>query len=136
MGKLSSYIMLMSGIIIVFYALGIIENTFTSVILDLLFNPSTAETSSLFGFLTQSGTGFVALALGIVVTAIVQVTKNDFMIIAPIVLVLANFGYDFLVIIQTFIAATDLILGLLLFSPLVILYFFTIIEWWRGITTW
>lgn len=135
MGKLSTYLITMSGIIIISYAFGLLQNTFTSAILNVVFNPTSAETSALFQFLLQPGTGFIALALSIVVTAIVQVTKNDFMIIAPIVAVLLNFMFDFLAIFQVIAAATHTIVATMIFSPLIVLYFFTVIEWWRGITT-
>lgn len=131
MAKMTNFLMIMTGIVILFYFFGYIENTFSSEILNIVFNPESIEVSRLILTIT----GFVTAAIGISIAAIkLGQIQTDFIVFAPMVAVFLSFLWDFISII-TVISSFNPYIAVILFSPLIVVYLITILEWWRGVTT-
>lgn len=131
MGKLTTYLLGMTATIIIFYLFGLVQNTFSSMILDLLFNPTNLQNSALWIKIIGIG----ASAATFLITIYGVATKNDLLVVAPMIVVLLNFLADYLVVYNLVVSYTHWAVGLLFISPFMVLYMFTVIEWWRGITT-
>jgi len=131
MGKFGSYVVMMSGLVLLFYVMGIIDQTPNSTLLKLLLSPADFQNSAL------SVKAIVAIEL-ILASAIVvgfAVAGNiELGVMVSFTIFLFNTLWDFISVYSS-IASYNLILGTLLFSPLIMLFVVTMLEWWRGITT-
>jgi hypothetical protein len=134
MGKLGNMISVMIGINLLFYLFGLLDNTFTSEIMDLALNPTSFAISAVY------------YSLGIILTAALAITvasavfnlRIDLTALASptglISLILVNIFFDFVKVI-TVIWTLNSTVAMLIFAPLGTLYILTLVEWWRGITT-
>jgi hypothetical protein len=131
MGKVTTYILTMTGIMLLLYYTGFIQSTTSIKLLELALSPGTLSLTTLFSttidvFTLLSAAGLaIGFALG---------GKPDLAIMAPATIYLFDMGRGFL---QAFsvVSATSPIIATLLFGPVMVLFVFTCIEWWRGITT-
>lgn len=130
MGKLTTYMLVMSGIILLMYFFGLLENTATSGLLNLLLNPSEFANSNLYVQIILIVE--VAVVVGATVFSITQ--RTDFPLIALLVVPLLNFGWDFMAV-YAIMASINPIIATVIFSPLFIVYVLTVVEWWRGVDT-
>lgn len=130
MGRLTTMILIMSGIMLLFYFLGLIQNTITSSILNFLLNPETFNTSPLWIKIVAGVEGIV----GLFTTIVGLVQKNDLIVSIPVALFLLNLIFDFLSLFTVLYAAST-ILAVMIFGPLTLVYILTVYEWWRGIST-
>jgi len=135
MGKFTTYMFVMAGFFLVFYYLGISDNTWTSGLLTLLFNPSGAAStlgaSGKLAILAPLLTG--ALAYG-TVAIVTRQYFSESLVLVSFMPTLVAFLFDFIklfVIVNGF----NTIVALLIFAPMIIVYVLTIIEWWRGVPT-
>ena len=141
MGKMTTYILIMVGLILLFSTFGLIQNTFTSEILQYAFNPEAGSQATLWQFIVNTsadsfnfGLGAIAAAIAAVTTAAGIFFKNDFLVLAPVVAVFVNFGLEFVALYSYFYSILGVV-ALLIMSPILIVYIFTILEWWRGVST-
>lgn len=127
--KLTTYIVIMSGMILLFYFAGLIDNSANSTLLTMLLEPSGFQNSPL------ALRAIVALEL-IIGTAIVvgfAIAGNvELGIMSTFAIYLFNLLWDFIIVFNK-VREANPVIAILLFSPLIILYIVTIIEWWRGI---
>lgn len=126
-----TWLFIMSGITLFFYFGGIITNTASSTLLDMVLNPERAQNLSLFLKISSITT----LTIIVISTFVARSQNSDFYLMVPVVGILFTFGWDFLTIYNT-IAATSAIGGyiaVMIFGPLMIAYIMSVIEWWRGI---
>lgn len=130
MGKLTTYMFIMSGLLLLAYFFGLVENTATATLLNLLLNPSSWESSVLYTKIILIVE--TAIIVGATVFSVTQ--KSDFPLIALLVVPLFNFGWDFMSIFQK-MSASNTILAVLVFSPFFLVYILTVVEWWRGFDT-
>jgi len=134
MAKFTNYILLLSGFFLIFYLFGL-NNGITGALFDILLNPSSVQSLMSSGALKVLGV-FVS-ALGIGLTAVAFITRSYFsesMVLLPLIPLLLSFIYDFIAIYNT-VASASTVLALLVLSPFILLYVFTVIEWWRGVST-
>lgn len=128
MGKLTTYILIMSGLMLLFYFSGLIQNTGNSSLLTILLNPfdfpNISFTAKLIALL--EGIGAAGLTIGLFVSG-----KPELAIIAPMIIYLFNLGWDFLAVYAK-VAETNPVIGMLLFSPLFVVYVMAFAEFWRG----
>lgn len=130
MSRLTNYILFMSSIILMFYFFGLLQGTPTSGLLSILLAPSDLSSSELYTIIvTVVG---VVIAGGAIAFALVQ--RADFVIIAPMVILLLSFGWDFISVVNAVYAA-NAYLAVFLFSGFMIVYILTVVEWWRGVDT-
>lgn len=132
MGKMTVWLAMMGGVTLLFYIGGILESTISSTLLDLLLNPERFQQLDLMTKILSVTT----LAIAAVSTFVARNQNSDFYLMIPIVTLLFTFGYDFLSVYQAMGAQGSGFgqgLALLLFGPLTLLYFLSVVEWWRGV---
>ena len=128
MGKLTTYLIIMSGLMLLFYFTGLLQDTGNSTLLTLLLNPEDLQDSGfkIQVFLVLEGIAAVA------VIAIGVITGNlELAVMAPFAIYLFNLGWDFLKVF-TVVAEANPVFGTLIFAPVLLLYGVAIVEFWRG----
>jgi len=132
MGKFTTYLILMSGLTILFHFAGLIEpgSTPNSQLLELILNPASMSFSSFFStkilLAITTGAGLVA---GIVIGF---VTKNAELAVMSVVATwLATVMWDFLAV-YTVLASQNFVIATLIFGPLMFMFSVTLADWWRG----
>ncbi len=128
MGKLTTYILVMSGLMLLFYISGLLDGTPNSVFFDLILNPENIRTSEINIQILLVLEGI--LALGIVVGFAIA-GNVEFGVMGVFSIFLMNLLWDFLRVF-TKVYSTNPVIALVLFSPILLLYAVTILEWWRG----
>lgn len=127
MGKLTTYILMMSGLTLLFYFTGLTDNTINSTLLTLLLNPSNLSTSALG---TQISLVLIGIATaGIVIGFFSQ--NSELILIAPFTIWLLGVLWDFLSVANK-VYSVNPVIAILFFSPLLLLFGVTIVEFWRG----
>lgn len=131
MGKFGNYLLMMAGLVLLFYFAGYVENTGTSVFLNFLLSPESFQTSSLVSKVVAALSGIGAIA-----TIVVGFTVNNAELAAmgPPSILFFNLSWDFVQIVSV-ISAVNPVLSILLFGPFLLLWIATVLEWWRGVTT-
>jgi len=136
-GKATTYILVMSGLMLLFYYTGLLDQTasLNSALLDLLFD---IEGLGSGDTTTPSVNAWkvVVLALeGILAAAVIVVgffrNSPELFIVAPIAIYMANLLLDFVIVFNV-IASVTPVLATLVFAPIMLLFMFTVVEWWRG----
>lgn len=128
MGKLTTYILVMSGLMILFYFAGLLENTGSSTLLSMLLDPAGYKTSSLNTQIILVLTG-IATA-GIVVIGIL--THNvELALMGSLAIWILNLLWDFIAVFNK-VYSSNPVIAVLLFSPTLFLFGVTVVEWWRG----
>lgn len=126
--KAVTYMLVMSGLLLLFYLGGLIDTNGspTSTLLTLVFNPENIGSSHFV-------TGTVLGALGIATAIIVGVLTKDPELAAmfTITTYLLSLGWDFLDVFNV-IAEANRVIALLIFGPIMFIYVITMIEFWRG----
>lgn len=146
MGKMTTYILITVGVILLFAYFGLTNNddngiTFGSAIMQYALNPETGNDSNLWQFIVNTsadsqnfGLGAVMAAITIFTTAAGLFLKNDFMVLAPIVSLLVGLAME-LISIYNYLFSIINIVAIFLMAPFLVGFFFAILEWWRGVTT-
>ena len=131
MGKFGTYILVMSGLMLLFYFAGITEQTGTTTLLNLLLNPEGFQN-------TPIAIKAIAIFTGILASAIVvgfAIAGNvELGVMVAFTTFLFNSLWDFLDVFNK-VASVNPVIAILIFSPVLLLFVVTTIEWWRGITT-
>jgi hypothetical protein len=136
MGKLTNLLIIMTAVIVIFNILGITNQSNGGGLIYIIFHPDALETSTawaiLFGTLGVFTIAGILFAAGTTAAGF----KFDFTILvnSGVMTLLGSFLLDFISIYSTINQASTTI-ALFIFAPLVVIYFMTLIEWWRGITT-
>ena len=128
MGRTVTLILLMSGISLLFYIGGLIHGTLNSTLLNLLLNPSQYQLSGL------SLTAIAALGLaGTAAIAILSIKSGqaDLAIRIFFGLYLLSLMADFLAVYNV-VASTNAVLALLIFSPILVIWLITVVEFVGG----
>lgn len=130
MGRLTGFIVLLSGIILLFNLFGLVGNT---SLVSFLLNPENYASSELYLKLVL----MIGLfgAAGAVSLFISGSYKIDFIALAPMILLFLAMLNELLAIF-TAIASSGVggrILAVLIISPLFIMYMMMVVEWWRGV---
>ena len=128
MGKLTRYIFIMSGLMILFYFSGLIQSTPNSNLLNILLSPEDLQNSTLASKLIAA----LEVIGGIGAVIFGFISKNTELAASTIFTgYLFNLGWDFLAVVSV-VASANKILALLIFSPILIVYILTAFEFWRG----
>ena len=130
MGKLTTYLVVMLGVTALFYFFGLIENTGANLLLNLILDPASIASTKLYTVITTAVTAIV----GVAVSIFAGKEKSDFAITSLIITALLNLGWSFFSVFQK-VADASYILAILIVGPFIALWFFTVIEWWRGVDT-
>ena len=131
MGKFGTYVVIMSGLMLLFYFTGITDQTGTTTLLNLLLNPEGFQE-------TPIAIKAIAVLTGILASAVVvgfAVAGNiELGVMVAFTTFLFNSLWDFLDVFSK-VAAVNPVIAVLIFSPLLFLFVITTVEWWRGVST-
>lgn len=131
MGRLLTYLAVSTGLILLFYFMGLVENTANSTLLNLLLSPENLEDSSLSVVVFTALTGVTAAA---VISIGILTGNTQLAIMGPVAVYLFNILWDFIEVFNVLREANPII-TILLFAPLMLLWGVTVIDWWRGVTS-
>jgi len=138
MDKLTTYFLIMTGLMLMFYFGGLLQDcsndelckntTPSSMILNLILNPQNLQGSTLavkIGLAMAIAAGGAAIISGFV-------TKNfELVATSALATYLLSLGFDFItVFIKVYSVSNEL--ALLIFSPVIFLYLLTVYDWFRG----
>ena len=132
MAKLANYIMLLSGISLLFYFTGLLNDTLSSALLSLILNPENIKGTPWWEIVFSPG-GIITLAAGAVVMVGWIATKSDLWLNSLFIPVFLSYGWDFLAIYGV-LTEVNPILSVLFIGPVLLTYTLMVIEWWRGLS--
>ena len=123
MGKTGLFLVFASGMLVLFHIGGLIT---TNPFLNVLLNPQNFTSSDLWSLiLVIVGSVGAAILVGFV-------TRNpEIVAMSAFVPSFFLFMWDFVEIFNVF-EGQNRALALLVFSPIILLFFFTAVEFWRG----
>lgn len=127
---LTTFLVVMFGISMLFYMNGLLDNTADSILFSWLLNPEGIQHSS--GYVAYIGAIFlIVLGSAAVVVGYFGGTQSALISLLPITTLLLSFGWDF---IRVFLKVREAspVLAVLIFSPLMIIFIFVVIDYWRG----
>jgi len=131
MAKFANYIIIMSGFVLLFYTMGLIDNTPNSTLLNLLLDPENFQTSALS---IKALLAIQAILATAIVVGFAMAGNIELGVMVSFSIALFNMLWDFMSVIGV-LSANIGPLALLVFSPLLLLFLVTMLEWWRGVTT-
>ncbi len=138
MGKLTRYIILISGIMLLFFFTGLMGSAAdlcgsanpNNLLLCILLSPEELPSP---GDVISTGAIVAAIqgiaAVGIVVGALIF-GQVELAIIAPFAIILFNFLWN---ILDVFLVVSDVnpVIAILIFAPLLLMLSITLLDWWR-----
>lgn len=133
MGKLTTYLLMISGILLLMWYGGIL--TETNSLLGMLLSPENFSESPLTGVIMAAFA--ITASLGVYLAAWAVTGNREKAALAPVAIFILGLGYDF---IQVYIKLKSLSpnftpILVLIFAPILLIFTLTIIEWWNGVTT-
>lgn len=129
MGKLTTYILVMSGLILLFYFTGLLpESTASNTLLTMLLNPN-ALSESPIGL--DSKELLIGIVAGGIIIGALLIANVELGIMAIFVVSISAFLWDFSSVFNR-VYSENPVIAVLLFSPIMLLMIITLIEWWRG----
>lgn len=130
MGKMTTFILIMAGLLLLFHLGGLIEQGTTpnSILLTWLINPENIGQSTLFSTIIAT-----ISAVGIAGAIVASIFQRNFELaaVSTMAVFLLNSFIDFIMIYQR-VAAENKIIAILIFAPFMVLFFVSIVDWWRG----
>ncbi len=131
MGKFATYVLIMTGLVLLFYFAGLIPEEANSALLKLLLDPSSFRTSSigLKAIISLNAIIASAIIIGVAVTGNIELG-----VMTGFALFLFNTLWDF-VQVYSIISSTNPIIAILLLSPILFMFSIATLEWWRGVST-
>lgn len=132
MSKVLNYLAILGTILIGAHLLGLIANTGTSTLLSWLINPSSFSTSGLFTDLTETLTLFGAAATTTVIIGLTISQRFDLALLVGMASLLFLAGWDILAVYNGLVEISP-DFAVLIIAPIMLVYFLTVIEWWRGV---
>lgn len=129
MSKVATYLSILGSIIIGFHLAGLIVDTGTWTILQLLKDPQEIFNENYYLVIITALTLFA----GAVITVGFLVNqKLDQAVLTSFTILLIFVGWDLLGIYNAISTNVNHELALLIFSPMIMVYILTVLEWWRG----
>lgn len=122
---------MMTGLMLLFYFTGLLESTASSTLLNLLLDPVAFQTNVLT---TQIIIIFSGIAATAIIVGFVSRANTELIFMGAFTIFLFSLMWDFLAV-AAVVFNINPVLGILVFSPLLILWSVTAIEWFRGTTT-
>ena len=126
--KLTTYLFVLSGIMLLFYFTGLVTGTSDTVLLNMLLGVENWQNSPM-----QAKVVAVISIAGVVGAVIVSFLSRNFELaaMATFATYILNIGWDFTQVISV-IMAENKVIAILIFSPIMLVYLLTIVEFWRG----
>lgn len=130
MSKLAVYLSILGTVFVGLNLLGVIDNTGTSALLSWLANPNSLFTSEFYTSLNNILSLFAVT--GIIIGFFIS-TKTDLTALIGFIPLLFMIGKDMLAL-YNLLALYVPYIAILIFSPFLLVYLLTVIEWWRAVT--
>ncbi|HPE15046.1 MAG TPA: hypothetical protein PLT65_04350 [Bacilli bacterium] len=130
MGRLTGFIVLLSGLVLIFNLFGL---TSSSSLVNFLLHPETYTSNEIYLAVTvMIGLFLVTGAVSLFVSGSYKI---DFISLAPMILLFLAFLNELLAIFNALAVggAGARIFAVLIMSPMFIMYIMIVIEWWRGV---
>ena len=133
MGKMTIYVGIMSGVLLLFYLAGLLTPDTNSLLLNMILDPTSISAWNLSQLITFSISSLIAV---VITVALLTSGKPDLVPMAGIALLVFTLGMGFLSVYSKLASIPGYEqISLLIFSPIMVMFVLTIVEWWRGITT-
>jgi len=129
MSRMTTFVIMMVGITLLFHFMGLIENTPNNTLLNLALDPEGVNNDPFFTKVLLAVEG-IAIVGAIILGAI---RNFELVTMGPFVVILINLLLDFISVFSVVYASIG-VLAILIFSPLFIVYLLTAMDWWRGIS--
>lgn len=129
MGKLTKYVIMMSGLTLLFYFTGLLNQTPNTTLLNLLLDPVSLENSTLA---LKGVVAIEAIVASLIVVGFAAAGNVELGVMSAFAIFLFNLFWDFMAVVAI-VSSANLVFGILLFAPLMLLFTVTILEWWRAI---
>ena len=128
MGKLAIYILVMSGLVLLFYFTGLLQDTGSSTLLTLVLDPEGFRNSdlNLKAIIVLEGLLATGIVIGFAIAGNIELG-----IMGVFVIYLSNLLWDFIAVFNK-VYSVNPVIAILFFSPVLFLFVVTILEWWRG----
>ena len=131
MGKFANYVVMMSGLTLLFYFTGLLQNTPSSTLLNFLIDPNTFQDTPLALKATTAMLGILASAI---VVGFAVAGNVELGVMVAFSTFLFSTLWDFIGVFLI-VNSVNPVIAILFFSPVLFLFTVTILEWWRGVTT-
>ncbi|KKN05004.1 hypothetical protein LCGC14_1091720 [marine sediment metagenome] len=131
MGKFANYLVLMSGLTILFYFAGLIDQTANSTLLNLLLDPSSFQDTTLA---LKAIIAIEAILASAIVVGFAIAGNIELGVMSSFSIFLFNLLWDFTAVFSA-VSAANPVIAIIFFAPGIFLFIVTILEWWRGVTT-
>jgi len=131
MGKLSTYILVLTGIFILFHIAGVIGPGEGSLILSVSLNPSSITTTQIY-LLVLTGIGSVVAAAGFLAITSGRIMQYDLIAASGLSLFLLSFIQDIIILWVKINAYSNSYVASLIISPFVIIFPIIVFTFWRG----
>lgn len=131
MGKLMTYILVLSGMFILLHIAGIIGLGEGSILLNVALNPSSITSTDIYT-LVVVGVGSIAAGIGFLALTTGRILQFDLLAASSLCLFLISFIQDVLTLWVKINAYSNSYIASLLISPFVIIFPIIIFEFWRG----
>lgn len=128
--QITTFVVLTTGLLLLFYFTGILTSadTITGSMINATTNPEGFKASDLY----TDVWGFITAGILVGVIIVGYFTKNiELAIMSSVVGVLGVVLFDIIKVFQK-VAGVHMAIALLIFSPLVALLLFALVDWWRG----
>jgi len=125
MAQVYNYILLMSGIALLFYIFGLVSETGT--LIDLVVNFQDITKSNLHNYIITGIVGLSLVGLAVFSLFVADPTLIKF---AAVATYLISLGIDFLKIASVVWNVTP-VFATIIFGPFTILYIIVVMDWWR-----
>lgn len=131
MGKFGNYVIIMTGLTLLFHFTGLVEGSPNNILLTLLLDPASFQNTplALKAIIVFEGILASAVVVGFAFAGNLQLG-----IMTGFTIYLFNNLWDFIKV-YSVIAEANPVIAILFLSPVLFLFVITTIEWWRGITT-
>lgn len=138
MGKLTTYVLLMTGLVVLFYFTGLLTvcndegscsgATPSSNLLDFALNPQNLKETNFF----EKAIITIGLAIAAGVAALATIFgKGELVIMGGMTIYITGLLWDFMFVFSR-VYSENPVFAVILFGPLLVLFVITMIEWWRG----
>lgn len=131
MGKMTTFLLVISGTMLLFHLTGLVETGTTpnSVLLGYMLNPESLENSNFNLQIVLALEGLLAIAGAVVIGVI---TKNfELSAVAPVAIFLFNTMFDIIIVFNK-VREANPVLAIVIFGPFMLLFVITTLDWWRG----
>ena len=131
MGKLTTYILVLSGIFILLHISGVIGIGEGSWILSVALNPNSITNTEIY-LLVATGIGSVVAAAGFLALTGSRILQFDLIASAALCIFLLSFVQDIIILWIKIAAYSNSYLATLIISPFIIIFPLIIMSYWRG----